>query len=156
MVKRNKIVTSSISILMLCGIVLLGGNEPYWCIADFDNSVIVKPDSIFEIDGHIFFVHHDGIYDEYGNLTIGIVDDAEDTSRNEQSHLSLNEILGDEEDNYNEFCRSRLNKDEMQKLYIQSFINSKKYSKTIEVSRWITSGDWSHDNDDMTITITIH
>ena len=156
MVKRNKIVTSSISILMLCGIVLLGGNEPYWCIADFDNSVIVKPDSIFEVEGQKFFVHYDGIYDEYGNLTIGIVDDAEDTSRNEQSHLSLNEILGDEEDNYNEFCRSRLNKDEMQKLYIQSFINSKKYSKTIEVSRWITSGDWSHDNDDMTITITIH
>ena len=156
MVKRNKIVTSSISILMLCGIVLLGGNEPYWCIADFDNSVIVKPDSIFEVEGQKFFVHHDGIYDEYGNLTIGIVDDDEDTSRNEQSHLSLNEILGDEEDNYNEFCRSRLNKDEMQKLYIQSFINSKKYSKTIEVSRWITSGDWSHDNDDMTITITIH
>lgn len=153
MAKRNQIVTRSISILMFCGVVLFGVYEPNWCIADFDNSVIVKPDSIFEIDGHIFFVHHDGIYDEHGNLTIGIVDNDENISQNEQSHLSFNEILGVEEDNYDEFSSSILNRDEMQKLYFQSVINSMKSSRKIEVSRWITSGDWSHDNDDMTITI---
>ena len=26
--------------------------------------------------------------------------------------------------------------------------------KTIEVSRWVTSGDWSNDDEEMTITIS--
>ena len=44
-------------------------------------------------------------------------------------------------------------KEEAQRLYIQSVINSMTSGKKVEVSRWVTSGDWNHDDDEMTITI---
>lgn len=156
MTNGNQIFTRCIAILMLCGIVLLGGYGLYRCIADIDKPVIVESDCIdnsFELDGHKLYVRHDGIYDEHGNLTIGIVEDNESTSQNEQRYPSLNEILGVEEEYYNDYSIFGLSKEEMQKLYIHSVINSMTSGRTIEVSRWVTSGDWSHDNDDMTITI---
>ena len=44
-------------------------------------------------------------------------------------------------------------KEEVQKLYIQSVIESMASGKTVEVSRWVTSGDWNNDDEEMTITI---
>ena len=44
-------------------------------------------------------------------------------------------------------------KGDLQKLYIQSVLNSTNSGRTIHVSRWVTSGDWSQDDEEMTITI---
>ena len=51
------------------------------------------------------------------------------------------------------FCIVLSSKEEAQRLYIQSVLNSMASGKTIEVSGWVTSGDWSNDDEEMTITI---
>lgn len=152
--KKN--VTRCIAILMLCEIVLLSGYGLYRCITDIDKPMIAESDSIdnsFEMDGQKFFVRLDGIYDEHGNLTFGIHEDDENIRMNEQSRPSLDEIFGAEKENYDDFCIFGLSKKEMQRLYILSVINSITSGRTIEVSRWVTSGDLSNDYDEMTITI---
>lgn len=54
---------------------------------------------------------------------------------------------------YDDYSIFGAGKNDLQKLYIQSVLNSINSGKTIHVSRWVTSGDWSQDNEDMTITI---
>ena len=166
----KQIVTRCIAILMLCGIVFLSGYGLYQCIADFDKPVVAESNSIdnsfeisdsidnsFELDGQKFFVRHDGIYDEFGNLTIGIVEEDENISRNTQYSSSLRDILYEafegEREYTGDFSIFGCGKEDIQRLYIQSVINSMTFGRTIEVSRWVTSGDWSHDNDEMIITI---
>lgn len=156
----KQIVTRCIAILMLCGIVLLSGYGLYRCIADIDKPVVAESNSIdnsFELDGQKFFVRHDGIYDEFGNLTVGIVEEDENISGNTQYSPSLRDILYEafegEREYTNDYSIFGCGKEDIQRLYIQSVINSMTSGRTIEVSRWVTSGDWSHDDDEMIITI---
>lgn len=157
---ENQIVLRCIAILLLCGIVFLGSYGLCRCIAVIDEPVVAESDSIdrsFEMDGQKFFVRHDGIYDEYGNLDVPIVEGDENISGNAQYPPLLKEILyeafeGEREytDDYSIFGYG---KEGIQRLYILSVINSMTSGRTIVVSRWVTSGDWSHDNEEMTITI---
>ena len=60
MTNGKQIITRSIAILMICGIVLLGGYGFYKSIRDFDKSVseVAKTDSIgrlFEINGYKYY-----------------------------------------------------------------------------------------------------
>ena len=156
----KRIVTRCIAILMLCAMVFLSGYGLYRCIADSDNPVVAESDckdNLFEMDGQKFLVRHDEIYDEYGNLSVGIVEDDDNKRGNTQYSPSLIDILyeafeGKREYN-NDYSIFGCEKEDIQRLYIQYVINSMTSGRTIEVSRWVTSGDWSRDNDEMTIII---
>jgi hypothetical protein len=65
----------------------------------------------------------------------------------------LIEGLGGEKKGFEDYSIFGCSKEEVQKLYIQSVIESMASGKTVEVSRWVTSGDWSNDDEEMTITI---
>ncbi len=152
MTNGKQIITRSIAILMICGIVLLGGYGFYKSIRDFDKSVpeVAKTDSIgrlFEINGYKYYLRNDVLYDEKGNMIADLSID-----KNKQDSPSLKDVLGEKE-GFEDYSIFGCSKEEAQRLYIQSVINSMKSGKTIEVSRWVTSGDWSHDDDEMTITI---
>ena len=156
----NQIVLRCIAILLLCGIVFLGGYGLYQCIAVIDDPVVAESDSIdrsFEMDGQKFFVRRDGIYDEYGNLDVPIVEDDENISGNSQYPLLLKEVLYEafegEREYTGDYSIFGYGKEDIQRLYFQSVINSMTSGRTIVVSRWVTSGDWSYDNEEMTITI---
>lgn len=156
----NQIVLRCIAILLLCGIVFLGGYGLYRFIAVIDDPVVAESDSIdcsFEMDGQKYFVRCDGIYDEYGNLDVPIVEDDENISGNSQYPLLLNEVLYEafegEREYTGDYSIFGYGKEDIQRLYFKSVINSMTSGRTIVVSRWVTSGDWSYDNEEMTITI---
>ena len=162
MTNGKQIITRCIAILMICGIVLLGGYGFYKSIRDFDKSVpeVAKPDSIgrhFEINGYNYYLRNDALYDENGNMIVDLSIDNKSTSKSEQYSPSLKDVLneaaGNKNEDFEDYSIFGCSKEEVQRLYIQSVINSMKSGKTIEVSRWVTSGDWSHDDDEMTITI---
>ena len=152
MTNGKQIITRSIAILMICGIVLLGGYGFYKSIRDFDKSVpeVAKTDSIgrlFEINGYNYYLRNDALYDENGNMIADLSID-----KNKQDSPSLKDVLGEKE-GFEDYSIFGCSKEEAQRLYIQSVINSMTSGKKVEVSRWVTSGDWSHDDDEMTITI---
>lgn len=158
--KGIRIVIRCVAFLLLCGIVLLSGYGLYQCIADFDKPMVAESDSIdksFEMDGQKAFVCHDDIYDEYGNLTVGVVENDENIIGATQHSPSLKDVLYEvfegEREYTNDYSIFGHGKEDIQRLYIQSIINSKKPVITVEVSKWVTSGDWSQDNDEMIITI---
>ncbi|MBQ8097394.1 MAG: hypothetical protein IJ243_09990 [Prevotella sp.] len=153
---EKQIFTRCIAILLLCGIVAVSGYGLYRCITDIDKPVIAETDNLdnsFEKDGQKYYIRNDGIYDERGNLTVGIVEDDENIRMNEQRRPTLDDILGTEKESYYDSGMFGLSKEEMQRLYILYVISTMMSDRTIEVSRWVTSGDWSHDNDGMTIRI---
>ena len=152
MTNGKQIITRSIAILMICGIVLLGGYGFYKSIRDFDKSVseVAKTDSIgrlFEINGYKYYLRNDVLYDEKGNMIADLSID-----KNKQDSPSLKDVLGEKE-GFEDYSIFGCSKEEAQRLYIQSVINSMTSGKKVEVSRWVTSGDWNHDDDEMTITI---
>lgn len=152
MTNGKQIITRCIAILMICGIVLLGGYGFYKSIRDFDKSVpeVAKTDSIgrlFEINGYKYYLRNDVLYDEKGNMIADLSID-----KNKQDSPSLKDVLGEKE-GFEDYSIFGCSKEEAQRLYIQSVINSMTSGKKVEVSRWVTSGDWSHDDDEMTITI---
>ena len=90
MTNGKQIITRSIAILMICGIVLLGGYGFYKSIRDFDKSVpeVAKTDSIgrlFEINGYKYYLRNDVLYDEKGNMIADLSID-----KNKQDSPSLN------------------------------------------------------------------
>ena len=152
MTNGKQIITRCIAILMICGIVLLGGYGFYKSIRDFDKSVpeVAKTDSIgrhFEINGYNYYLRNDALYDENGNMIADLSID-----KNKQDSPSLKDVLGEKE-GFEDYSIFGCSKEEAQRLYIQSVINSMTSGKKVEVSRWVTSGDWSHDDDEITITI---
>lgn len=153
--KRKQIITRCIAILMLSGIVLLGGYVLYVSFRDIDKPVpmVTKTDSIgrpFEINGYMFYLRNDTLYDEKGDMITSLSNEYK--SANNNAHYSslkdvLNEAFCGEKGDSVDYSIFGYSEDEALKLYIQSVINSLKSGKTIEVSRWVTSGDWSHDDD---------
>lgn len=73
MVNGKQIITRCFAILILCGIILVGGYGLYMSFRDFDKPVpvVTKTDSIgrpFEINGYMFYLRNDALYDESGNM----------------------------------------------------------------------------------------
>jgi hypothetical protein len=131
---------------MICGIVLIGGYGFYKSIRDFDKPVpeVAKTDSIgrlFEINGYKYYLRNDVLYDEKGNMIADLSID-----KNKQDSPSLKDVLGENE-GFEDYSIFGCSKEEAQRLYIQSVINSMTSGKKVEVSRWVTSGDWSHDDE---------
>ena len=164
MTNGKQIIIRCIAILMLCGIVFLGGYGLYRFFRDIDKPVpiITKIDSLgrpFEINGYKFYLRDAALYDEKGNMIADLSIDNESASKNAQYSPSMKDELkegwGGTKKNFEDYSIFGCSKEDAQRLYIQSVINSMASGKTIEVSRWVTSGDWSHDDDEMTITITI-
>ena len=152
--KTKKLLTQTIAIVLLVGILTIGVWGLYMGIGEIKKPVVLEKDSVdnsFEVDGQRFFVRHDGIYDANGVLHVGFVDD--NTSKVEPKGPSLEEVLGKEDNSYDDYSLFGYGKKDIQKLYIQSVINSINSGRTIHVSRWVTSGDWSHDDKDITIEI---
>ena len=152
--KTKKLLTQTIAIVLLVGILAIGVWGLYMGIGEIKKPVVLEKDSVdnsFEVDGQRFFVRHDGIYDANGVLHVGFVDD--NMSKVEPKGPSLEEVLGKEDNSYDDYSLFGYGKKDIQKLYIQSVINSINSGRTIHVSRWVTSGDWSHDDKDITIEI---
>ena len=162
MTNVKQIITRCIAILMICGIVMIVGYGFYTSIRDFDKPVpeVAKTDSIgrlFEINGFKYYLRNDALYDEKGNMVADLSVDNNRSGKNTQVSPSLREVLneglGGEKENFDDYSIFGYSKEEAQRLYIQSVINSMSSGKTIEVSRWVTSGDWSQDDEETTITI---
>ena len=162
MINGKQIITRCFAILILCGIVLVGGYGLYMSFRDFDKSVpvVTKTDSLgrpFEINGYLFYLRNDALYDESGNMVADLSIENNRTSKNAQVSPSLKDVLteglGYENKGFEDYSIFGCSKEEVQKLYIQSVIESMASGKTVEVSRWVTSGDWSNDDEKMTITI---
>lgn len=162
MTNGKQFITRGIAILMLCGIVMLVGYGLYISYKDFDKPVpeVAKTDSIgrlIEINGFKYYLRNDALYDEKGNMVADLSVDNNRSDKNTQFSPSLREVLneglGGEKENFDDYSIFGYGKEEAQRLYIQSVINSLASGKTIEVSRWVTSGDWSNDDEEVTITI---
>ena len=162
MTNEKQIIPRCIAILMICGIVMLVGYGLYISIRDIDKPVPEdeKTESIgrlFEINGYKYYLRNDALYDEKGNMVADLSVDNNSSTKNAQVSPSLkevlNEALGGEKENFEDYSIFGYSKEKAQRLYIQSVINSMSSGKTIEVSRWVTSGDWSQDDEETTITI---
>lgn len=144
MINGKQIITRCFTILILCGIVLVGGYGLYMSFSNFDKSVPV-------------YLRNDALYDESGNMVADLSIDNNRTSKNAQVSPSLKDVLieglGGEKKGFEDYSIFGCSKEEVQKLYIQSVIESMASGKTVEVSRWVTSGDWSNDDEEMTITL---
>ena len=162
MINGKQIITRCFAILIPFGIVLIVGYGLYMSFRNFDQPVpvVTKTDSIgrpFEINGNMFYLRNDVLYDESGNMVADLSIENNRTSKNAQVSPSLKDVqregLGDENKGFEDYSIFGCSKEEVQRLYIQSVIKSMASCKTIEVSRWVTAGDWSNDNEEMTITI---
>ena len=94
MINGKQIITRCFAILILCGIVLVGGYGLYMSFRDFDKSVpvVTKTDSLgrpFEINGYLFYLRNDALYDESGNMVADLSIDNNRTSKNAQVSPSL-------------------------------------------------------------------
>lgn len=153
--KARKVITQVVAIMLLLGILTVGVCGLYIGMNELDKPVSLISDSIdnsFEVDGQRFYIRRDGIYDANGVLHVGFVDEST-SNKVEAKGPSLNEIFGIEDENNDEFSIFGASKSDLKKLYIQSVLNSINFGRTIHISRWVTSGDWSQDDEDMTITI---
>lgn len=155
--KGKQIIARSIAILIICGIVLIGGYSLYKSINEIEKPVpmVSETDSIgrlFEINGYKYYLRNDVLYDEKGNMIADLSIDNNSTSKNAQDSPSLkdvlNEGLGGEKEGFEDYGILGCSKEEAQRLYIQSVINSMTSGQKVEVSRWVTSGDWSQDDDE--------
>jgi len=154
MMQTKKVISQIIAIVLLIGIVALGTWGVYTGMGEFDKPVQLQSDSTshsFEINGQRFYVRGDGIYDANSALFVSFVD--ESTSKIGPNSPTLKEIYGIEEKPNDEFSIFGASRDDVQRLYIQSVLKSINSGRTIHVSRWVTSGDWTQDDDEITITI---
>lgn len=97
MINGKQIITRCFAILILCGIVLVGGYGLYMSFRDFDKSVpvVTKTDSLgrpFEINGYLFYLRNDALYDESGNMVADLSIDNNRTSKNAQVSPSLKDV----------------------------------------------------------------
>ncbi len=166
-------------IVMLVGYVLYISYKDF----DKPVPEVVKTDSIgrlFEINGYKYYIRNNVLYDENDNMIADLpmkyylrnnvfydendymiidlsIDINNISSNNVQNSSFLKDVLieglGGEKENFDDYSIFGYGKKDAQRLYIQSVINSMSSGKTIEVSRWVTSGDWSQDDENMTITI---
>lgn len=153
--RTKKVITQVVAIMLLLGILTVGVCGLYIGMDELDKPVLLKSDSVdnsFEVDGQRFYVRHDGIYDANGVLYVGFADESTN-NKIETKGPGLEEIFGIEDANNDEFSIFGASRSDLQKLYIQSVLKSVNSGRTIHVSRWVTSGDCSQDDDDMTITI---
>lgn len=94
MVNGKQIITRCFAILILCGIILVGGYGLYMSYRDFDKPVpvVTKTDSIgrpFEINGYMFYLRNDALYDESGNIVADLSIENNRTNKNAQASPSL-------------------------------------------------------------------
>ena len=87
MVNGKQIITRCFAILILCGIILVGGYGLYMSFRDFDKPVpvVTKTDSIgrpFEINGYMFYLRNDALYDESGNIVADLSIENNRTNKN--------------------------------------------------------------------------
>ena len=149
--KVKKVFTQVIALAILLGILLGGVWGLYIGMGEMDKPVSLnRTDSInnyIEING--YYIRRDALLQE--------VVAKEASNEVEQSGPNLEEILneafGNETSPNVDYSIFGVGKRDIQRLYIQSVINSMTSDRTIHVSRWVTSGDWSQDDEDMTITI---
>ena len=152
--KSKKVITQIIAITLLVGFFSAGVCGLYYGLDEMNKPVTLETDSVgrsFEVNGQKFYVRGDGIYDANGNLHVGFVD--ENTDKVGAGGPTLEEVLGKEDDSYDDYSIFGAGKEDIQKLYMQSVLKSINSGRTIHISRWVTSGDWSQDDDEMTITI---
>jgi hypothetical protein len=116
--------------------------------SNFDKSVpvVTKTDSLgrpFEINEYLFYLRNDALYDESGNMVADLSIDNNRTSKNAQVSPSLKDVLieglGGEKKGFEDYSIFGCSKEEVQKLYIQSVIESMASGKTVEVSRWVNT-----------------
>ncbi len=147
MIKARKVITQVVAIMLLLGILIVGVYGLFLGMDEFDKPVsLTKTDSVsnyIEING--FNIRRDALIHD------GVVD--ERTIKVESGGPTLDEVFGNEKANDDEFSIFGASKSDLQRLYIQSVLNSVNSGRTIHVSRWVTSGDWSQDDEEMTITI---
>ena len=98
MINGKQIITRCFAILILCGIVLVGGYGLYMFFRYFDKSVpvVTKTDSLgrpFEINGYLFYLRNDALYDESGNMVADLSIENNRTSKNAQVSPSLKDVL---------------------------------------------------------------
>ena len=164
MTKRNQIITRCFAMLMLFGIVLLQCYEIYISFKNLDKpvNIVTKVDSIpqsFDINGYDFYIRNDTFYDVrdcmYTDLSIN--DKSTNTSENASDPNLLKdviiEVFGGKNEEIEDYSVFGCGKADIQRRYIMSVINSMRAGRTIEISRWVTSGDWRDDNYEMTVTI---
>lgn len=149
--KAKKVITQVIAVMLLLGILMVGVYGLYLGMDELDRPVsLTKTDSIsnyIEING--FIIRRDAlIHDEFVDETTNTV---------KTGGPSLDEVLkagfGLDDGHNEDYSIFGTGKNDLQKLYIQSVLNSVNSGRTIHVSRWVTSGDWSQDDEEMTITI---
>ena len=132
MINGKQIITSCFAILILCGIVLVGGYGLYMSFRDFDKSVpvVTKTDSLgrpFEINGYLFYLRNDALYDESGNMVADLSIENNRTSKNAQVSPSLKDVLteglGYENKGFEDYSIFGCSKEEVQKIvdYTMSF-----------------------------------
>lgn len=80
MINGKQIITRCFTILILCGIVLVGGYGLYMSFSNFDKSVPV-------------YLRNDALYDESGNMVADLSIDNNRTSKNAQVSPSLKDVL---------------------------------------------------------------
>lgn len=98
MVNGKQIITRCFAILILCGIILVGGYGLYMSFRDFDKPVpvVTKTNSIgrpFEINGYMFYLRNDALYDESGNMVADLSIENNRTNKNAQASPSLKDVL---------------------------------------------------------------
>lgn len=149
--KVKNVFTQVVAISILLGLLLTGVCGLYFGMGEIDKPVIVeKTDSIdkyIEING--FYIQRDALTQE--------VETKESSNKVELKENMLKEVLneafGNDVSGDADYSIFGAGKSDIQRLYIESVLNSINSGRTIHVSRWVTSGDWSHDDDEMTITI---
>jgi hypothetical protein len=147
--KTRKVFTQVVAIVLLLGILTIGVYGLYIGMDELD-----KPVSLMKTDSVSKYIEINGFNIRRDDLVQDVVVD-ETTNKFESGGPTLDEVLkegfGIDDGHYDDYSLFGLGKNDLQKLYIQSVLNSVNSGKTIHVSRWVTSGDWSQDNEDITI-----
>lgn len=143
------------------GIVFYEGYRLYESMRDIDRPVhiVTKVDSIgspFEIGGRKFYLRNDTLFEEDDNVyeEMSIDNKSADENIHDPSLLKdvIIEAFGGTNEKMEDYSVFGCGKADIQRLYIMSLINSMGSGRTIEVSRWVTSGDWRDYDYKVTIT----
>jgi len=166
MINGKQVITRCIAVLMLFGIifgiVFFEGYGLYKSVRDIDRPVhrVTKVDSIgrpFEIDGRKFYLRNDTLFEESDNVCTDMPIDNKNAVENIHDTSLLKDVIieafGGTKEKIEDYSVFGCGKADIQRLYIMSVINSMRAGRTIEISRWVTSGDWRDDNYEMTVTI---
>ena len=166
MINGKQIIPRCIAILMLFGIifgiVFFEGYGLYKSVRDIDRPVhrVTKVDSIgrpFEIDGRKFYLRNDTLFEENDNMYADMSIDTPSVGEKTHDPSLLKDVIieafGGTNEKIEDYSVFGCGKADIQRLYMMSILNSVGSGRTIEVSRWVTSGDWRYDNYEMTVTI---